>query len=972
MTGHAQKCPKQMGTLSVLVVRSDTGAPIKGASAAVKGPTSGSGQTDAMGAIIFKDRTPGSYSANVTMPPEFSSYAITKEKPKASVSANGNEVLIFKAAPVGNLIVEVYDERGKLVTEEAELSASGPAGLSHKGKTGSHTFSSVAGGEYDVSAKVPLSLFEAPTVTKATVPGGGTGRVRIDVKRRLNVVTPKLELEYRVVLLDRKLSKHQEFSEKKIDADDVTCVRLSVHQSSGTPGYSGHGRFEVSPANVELYTDKECKHKLSGHKVANRDLVGGSYPLYLKAKTAGKFTAKLTLDPTDLPDNIEVKDPVQEEMAVVELKTKLHHYLKADLDIAVNPDVEPYTDYYQELEDKKLADHLKPMTDHQKVKEGRMLHAQSANSFSRAKLIIEKLDAAQWPAGTDDYAITLSQENKSGSVKFFDKDFDGVEQTGDALKVKVSALKAKEAEFWIEGEATTTKLRHVVVDVGLDRDAMAAPHTATHEPKRRADWARFTIVQVKEVKVDYKPESGKAAAWDENTNRFCINYKKGQPGRKVTIAATLSEPIKDVPLHFMLAEDALNMKQANWGVDLPGTWPWKDVKPEMKHSDKKDRKKLLHLEKATDSKGVAKKELVLSRFGGDKFHPAVYITQDAHLAKFVAGHAKLGVRKPKSADNPIQVWRQFWVQIIRVDGAAFPGTAAAEGQYDRVKATFKRTDSDVVLSQATVGAMKPPAIYPKYMVYVNGGNVDAVVVSDTNKAQFFKSVKSEADKPVKIPIIVCDAQWDPGGSSGAISSGALAANFPLAVDMGTLVIDPPLQGGDLFVSGTWRARDPDGSGGWTNERSGSLAKGDVFVDPGRTGLQHVAVRVPAGVAPVAGTRISIRNLVVKGANGPYLGEYSSKTKRILSVYDQSSAADMADFPNTLVHEIGHSFNQVKHVQDEGVPNHPNQMDLGQGNHCRTATNKCVMYDSGPIAGSYSRFCDVCHPYLQLVDMTQLK
>src|SRR5262249_54045167 len=148
--------------------------------------------------IVFKDRTPGDYSANVTMPPEFSSYVITKERPQTSVSASGSEVLIFKAAPVGNLIVEVYDDRGQLVTtEEAELSGSGPAGLSHKGKTGSHTFSNVAGGRYDVLAKLPTALFEAPTNQSVLVKGGGTTNVRFDVKRRLNVVTPKIRMEYK-------------------------------------------------------------------------------------------------------------------------------------------------------------------------------------------------------------------------------------------------------------------------------------------------------------------------------------------------------------------------------------------------------------------------------------------------------------------------------------------------------------------------------------------------------------------------------------------------------------------------------------------------------------------------------------------------------------------------------------------------------------------------------------------------------
>jgi hypothetical protein len=29
-----------------------------------------------------------------------------------------------------------------------------------------------------------------------------------------------------------------------------------------------------------------------------------------------------------------------------------------------------------------------------------------------------------------------------------------------------------------------------------------------------------------------------------------------------------------------------------------------------------------------------------------------------------------------------------------------------------------------------------------------------------------------------------------------------------------------------------------------------------------------------------------------------------------------------------------------------------------------------MYEEGPIAGSYNRFCDVCHPYVLVTDMAK--
>jgi hypothetical protein len=76
-----------------------------------------------------------------------------------------------------------------------------------------------------------------------------------------------------------------------------------------------------------------------------------------------------------------------------------------------------------------------------------------------------------------------------------------------------------------------------------------------------------------------------------------------------------------------------------------------------------------------------------------------------------------------------------------------------------------------------------------------------------------------------------------------------------------------------------------------------------------------------------------------------------------------------DFQNTIAHEIGHSFRQVAKPASiaTGIPAHPKQYDK-QGSHCSNLTNKCVMYESGPIAGSLNRYCDMCHPYVLVNNM----
>ena len=111
--------------------------------------------------------------------------------------------------------------------------------------------------------------------------------------------------------------------------------------------------------------------------------------------------------------------------------------------------------------------------------------------------------------------------------------------------------------------------------------------------------------------------------------------------------------------------------------------------------------------------------------------------------------------------------------------------------------------------------------------------------------------------------------------------------------------------------------------------------------------------------------------------GPYLGE--SFGRHSLIVFDPS---DVSDYNDTVVHEIGHAFNQTPRFGSQpgapGIPDHPKQADLGQGNHCQVndgvdATSgdtkyKCVMYDSGPMSWGLHAFCETCHPNVLVEDL----
>jgi hypothetical protein len=810
----------------------------------------------------------------------------------------------------------------------------------------------------------------------------------------INHVSPHVEVEYKTVLLERKLSQHQkgESKETHVLSDPTYILVWALETNAAAKPWKRNGKLEVSPANVEVFLDEACKKKLT-KPLTYKQLAGGTKKkLWLRGMTAGKFTAKLTLE--DAGDaKIVLKDnPAQTEMSVVEVEIRVHaHDPAAVATLTVNPDAEPISTYHTNLKDKTLPDQ-KELSDEDKVRQGRLLHEQANASFGRAKVVIKKLVAAQWPAGTDDYEVVLNEKNVSGGLAIYDKEFDGAKQAFP-LKFKVSDLKAVDNTVWLEGSSSTKKWRDARLELGMDRPAGDPPKA----PKHNGDWARCTVVKINEVKLEYKPEKGKADAWDSAENRFFINLKADPDGRKITIGVQLAEQLKDVVVHFMLVEHKDNRTAANWGQDMPigapsNKWTWRDITADVKHADKDDRQKIVHVSEKTDKKGYAKKEVTLSRFGGDKFYLGAYIEQDPHLAKYVDGHAHLGKRKPVMRTDAIQVWRKFWYKEVKVMGLTVKGFGNAADTYEDVKTVMKAAKV-VEMSRRKADKLSPRVIYPKHMVsyylnaagtaYVNNypnDNSDALVVGDDNRSEFFKLAKAEKDKPVMVKMLNSHALWIKGGVTASQNFAWFESpSYPIVVDVGKETLDPPLAGGTLLKAGRWEAEDwqppgvPPGSppgtppapGAWVNRRNGALAAGDLALDPGRSDPNTVCVKLPAGVTVAATkTRVRIRGLIVRHCQS-YLG--TSYADGIVNAYTPN---DEQDFINTINHELGHSFNQVSKVQPAGVPTHKLQYDK-DGSHCNFAGKACLMYESGPQPGSLNRYCSVCHPYVLVQDMSSV-
>lgn len=783
---------------------------------------------------------------------------------------------------------------------------------------------------------------------------------------KTNIVTPRIRLEYVVVLFDPDLAQYE------TDVHDPpasqlrpspTRIEVSLECSETDPPYTGGGQLDAGTCSVFL--DEACAQPLGGRKLTNAELSGSSpMKLYLRGATRGAFQVKLTLDPS-ADARVRVEPPATEPMSVVAPELLVHEHTTP---VSVAAGTYALEGHCADLESPALIPDQTLISTARKVNVGRVLHVQSGKSHDRARALV-RLTAGEWPAAADEYVIHV--KSTGSDLRAYDAAKDG-HKKALPLRLTVRDLKAAEQELWLEGAAASAVIRGARLSLSLDRPSGGLSKSA----KEHADWARFTVVKIESVKLHYDdPAAGNPKPWNSAKHEWYINYQPGDVGRTVKIRAKLSRKIEGVKLHFMLVPDRNNLKKKNWGIDLPASWSWGSLDDDVKHKDKVNATDLLHRSEDTDAEGVADCELVLSRFGGDQFVAAAYIAQDPHLAAYVDGHKDLSKRKPRLCSHPIKVWRKFAYQKIKVKGLpTYPSTDKAEGMYGRVRARMVKQPS-VYVDLATVQGWPKKSVLPEYMFKVGGSRTKLKLnVSDANQDQFFALVTADTEHPIKIPIITCDHNWAEERESALVSGFQLGpGDFPRAVRTNLHVCNPPVQGGTLLASGKWRAAEPDGAGGWTNMREAPLAATDLDIDPDRTSIKEVQVKLPAAIGGIGpDTRIWIEDLKVNGALNHYLGGYDINAacpQTIVALFDP---AEKADYQNTVAHEVGHAFFQTTNIPPAmGIPPNPNYIRDPTGGHCTYHTNLCVMFTSGPIAGSLFRYCPDCHPYLLVQDMSSI-
>lgn len=365
-------------------------------------------------------------------------------------------------------------------------------------------------------------------------------------------------------------------------------------------------------------------------------------------------------------------------------------------------------------------------------------------------------------------------------------------------------------------------------------------------------------------------------------------------------------------------------------------------------------------------------EVHMSAYAGDTFTVTAQADEESSGA-FSGPVKKLG---------KYRVWHRFWYQMTHRKGAPAPAPTKSVTAYGNVCAEMIKADpKEFEKTDAPANTF-----YPDWMVNPGTGNDDEVaVIGGHNKAGFYNMFVAEAVKPVKGHLIICDYQWDPANQTGLNTLEInKSPSDEIQINLGQWnagIVKPALSGAFLS-NGTWRSKAPAGHP--DHGRSGTLSDADIQVLKGRSSLNSIKVKLPAGAPDPTVHKVEVK---FKIAFGTYWGG-ESVAHQMLIKYDGGKKA----YHQTVSHEFGHGFAQTPCPGDQPSPlgDHAAQYDTsngGQGVHCHTDATidmtsarhptgiwrggTCIMYHQLSPDNCTQVFCDTCEPYLRLENFKTL-
>lgn len=517
-----------------------------------------------------------------------------------------------------------------------------------------------------------------------------------------------------------------------------------------------------------------------------------------------------------------------------------------------------------------------------------------------------------------------------------------------------------------------------------------APKTATEKCDSEKSFKKIPPGQ---YTISAKPEDGNGYSFEKSVK---VSLSEGQT-KKVKVKLVKLEIVKVTPTknckqYINLAKDAakvdygrirkveahLNKKKADVTVYF-------DIKAGDKNRDPLPAALQAKITKSskTNDKGIAEVEFESSRFGGDEFTIMASLHEDV---KHVSSNAK----KSKKITN----WRKIWYQITQDKGVNIPSRSKVKKSFKDTFLEVEETDNKKLVYKDDIAGLQ---YHPIWQFEPGKGNRQIVCVGNHNKTEFYKEfVAATADKAPKAHLIICEAQWDPEDSPETtfeLDKSTKAFRQLNSTNNDVLgVFDPPLKGGTLVKSGSWKWHDG------TVEHTGELNDANISVYKSRALYSDFKLTIPSkctigvctgcagntNILPTVAKKATAK-LIMQCANGPWAGESGNKAlnrPQCLIIVDKNTNV----FNGTIIHELGHLHEQVRVDKNWlGIPDHTDQYDFrgGSGDHCKKDATEhatdvdqngkkvyvggsCVMYH---VAVGNTKFCDQCKLDLKIRDLS---
>lgn len=440
-----------------------------------------------------------------------------------------------------------------------------------------------------------------------------------------NEVTPTIDTEYDLLLVAG-------VGTTSLTRTTPVRARLFVAQTNPGLPYESDGLLVRSDDRVQVFVDPDCKVAVNfspnGEAVIpNAWLVDPSRVYYLSGGTPGTVSLTLSAAPPDsgfpAPPAIAVGPPATKKLAVVQLALQVF----SDDGTQQPPVSRPMTPWEQHERGRFVPVPNPPLT-----------------RYGRAKLVLAKVQTADWPESADAHRIRISVDSNEARLELFRTESGTEVAAGKDRPLAISKQDAGAGptNLWAQAKAASGELRDIRVDVGIDRTDGSGWEDP--EPLRNGAWGLFTAVRIKSV--------APVGDWKQYVNQppdrsllVNTNAVANQTGRGILVTATVEPARAGIGIDFQL-----------WGKD--GNGDATEDAPRVAIVPPALRAATGHATAVTNASGQASARLTLSRFGGDVFRAVAFVADNA--AEGISELAEKGDHAPDAnRSGPITVWRKL-------------------------------------------------------------------------------------------------------------------------------------------------------------------------------------------------------------------------------------------------------------------------------------------------------------------------